>query len=143
MMKRIAGLAALAAVYAPFVHAQAEKFFMPSFGVQAGVPVTSMFTTYSISALDYPVRYSPYSSAVPSYEVGPYALFHFTKHFGFEVGALYRPGELAFEQPLNQLYQHTHFKFLAISVPVSIHGQSRTRSSVRESRRIVAAPFKG
>ena len=74
-----------------------------------GVPVTSMFSSYPITALDYPVRYTPFSSAVPSYEIGPYAVFHLSGHFGFEVGALFRPGEIAYEQPLNQSYAHTHF----------------------------------
>ncbi|HEX3682971.1 MAG TPA: outer membrane beta-barrel protein [Bryobacteraceae bacterium] len=108
-MKRIAGLLALSALFAAFLEAQDQRVFIPSVGVEVGVPVTSMFTTYPITALDYPVTYTPYSFAVPSYEVGPYAVFRLTSHFGFEVGALYRPGELAFEQPANQFYEHAHF----------------------------------
>ncbi len=68
-----------------------------------------MFSTYSITALDYPVRYTPFSYSVPRYEVGAYADFHFTKHWGFEVDGLFRPGSVSFEQPLYQFYEHTSF----------------------------------
>lgn len=89
--------------------AQSPFSLVPSFGVEGGVPLNGMFSTYSVTVLDYPVRYTPFSYSVPRYVVGPYAVFHFTRHWGFEVDALYRPGSIAFEQPLDQFYEHTHF----------------------------------
>lgn len=99
----------LLAVAACALHAQDRSIFVPVFGVEAGVPLTQMFSTYSITALDHPVRYTPYSDAVPRYQVGVYAAFHLTHHWGFEIDGLYRRGEFAFEQPSYQFYEHTNF----------------------------------
>jgi hypothetical protein len=104
-----AKLFAIAILLSPAGHAQDRSIFIPNIGVEAGVPLTSMFSTYSIAPLDYPYRYTPYSYATPLYQVGLYADFHLTRHWGFEVDGLYRPGGIAFEQPLNSFYEHTHF----------------------------------
>ena len=88
---------------------RAQDILIPSVGIKAGVPLNEMFSTYSISALDYPVRYTPYTYAVPRYQVGLYADFHLTRHLSFEVDGLFRRGGFAFEQPANQFYEHTVF----------------------------------
>jgi Outer membrane protein beta-barrel domain len=100
---------ALATLCVPLVRAQDQRIFIPSFGIEAGVPLTQMFSTYSITALDYPTTYTPYSFGVPRYQVGAYADFHLTRHFSFEVDGLYRRGEFAFDQPAYQFYEHTVF----------------------------------
>jgi hypothetical protein len=108
-MRHTAAVIVLSALCACSLHAQDHSIWIPSVGVEAGVPLTQMFTTYSISALDYPVRYTPYSSDVPRYQVGAYAQFHFTRHWAFEVDGLYRPGAFNFDQPLNLFHEHTTF----------------------------------
>jgi len=108
-MQRVTELLVLVFIGAGLVCAQNANFLVPGVGVKAGVPLNQMFSTYSISALDYPTRYTPYSYAVPRYQVGLYADFHFTKHWGFEVDGLFRRGGFSFEQPANQAYAHTVF----------------------------------
>lgn len=108
-MKESHILFALLALMAWRLQAQDRQMFVPKIGVEAGVPLTEMFSTYSITSLDYSGPYTPYSYAVPRYQLGAYAEFHITRHWGFELDAQYRRGEFAFEQPANQFYEHTHF----------------------------------
>ena len=117
-VKRTCSLFGIAVFGTCILQAQELNIFVPSFGVEAGVPLTEMFSTYSITALDYPGRYTPYSYAVPRYELGAYADFHLTQHWGFEVEGLYRDGQFAFEQPVNEFYEHTHFN--AFQFPLMI-----------------------
>ena len=108
-MKRTVPLFALAIFIALSIEAQDRSILFPSFGIEAGVPLNQMFSTYSITALDYPVTYTPYSYSVPRYQVGAYANFHLVRHFGFEVDGLYSRGSFSFEQPINGFFSHTRF----------------------------------
>lgn len=86
----------------------------PTMGIKAGVPLTNMFTTYTITSLDYPGPYKPYSYAAPSYIAGANAEFRLPKRSRFEVDGLFRRGSFAFEQPANQFYSHTKFTWWEI-----------------------------
>lgn len=108
-MRQAIGSILITLLSAVALHAQDRSIFFPSFGVEAGVPITNMFSSYPITALDYPVTYTPFSTAVPRYEVGVYAKFHLTRHWAFEVEGQFRRGGFSFEQPLNQFYEHTVF----------------------------------
>lgn len=108
-MKRTAGLIAISALFVHCLRAQDQKILIPTVGVEAGVPLNEMFSTYPVTPIGFPFSYTPFSSAVPSYQVGAYADFHLIKHLAFELDGLYRPGSFAFEQSFSQFYEHTHF----------------------------------